>query len=149
MSDPALELRPALKDWIKADTEVVTAFGVREVKVFAVLPTVNTAMPYVAIAGFFIEDETADCYDAAIVNLQLDVWSLITPAGFTEAERIGRAVKAAVLRAVDDGDSPAFTVSGQRIVSVEPVSTQYLPDLSDAKTVHGIINMRLSVDPTP
>jgi hypothetical protein len=148
MSDPALELRPALKDWIKADTEVVAAFGAREVKVFAVLPTANTAMPYVVIAGMFVEDQQADCYNAAIVNLQLDVWSLTTPAGFTEAERIAGAVKASLTRAANDGNSPALMLASHRVKFVENSSTQYLTDPSDGKTVHAVIQSRLTIDPT-
>jgi hypothetical protein len=147
MSDPALELRPALRDWIKADTEVVAAFGAREVKVFAVIPLPNTPMPYVLIAGMFGEDHLADCYDAAILELQLDVWSLTTPASFTEAERIAKAVKAAVGRLAYDGDSPTFSISGHRVVAVENLSTEYLTDRSDGKTVHALIRSRLTIDP--
>lgn len=148
MSDPSSELRPALRTWIKADTEVVAAFGAREVKVFAFIPKPNTASPYVVISGFFNEDEEADCYGAVIANVQVDVWSLTTPAGFAEAEGIVEAVKASLKRTEDTGDSPAFTLSNHRVVAVELVSTQYLVDPADGLTVHAVITARLSIDPT-
>jgi hypothetical protein len=147
MSEPSAQLRPALRTWLKADTEVATAFGAREVKVFAFLPKPNTTMPYVVISGFQTEDEAADCYDAVEVNVQIDVWSLTVPAGYTEAETIAEAVKAALRRLEDTGDSPAFTLADHRVVAVELLSTQYLTDPSDGLTVHAVIAARLSVDP--
>jgi hypothetical protein len=147
MSEPSAELRPALRSWLKADTEVVAAFSGKEVKVFAKLPRTSVAPPYVAIAGFQNEDEAADCYSASIVNLQIDVWSKTTPADFTEAETIAAAVKASVKRTEDTGDSPAFTLTGHRVVTVELISTDYLPEPYDAETVHAVIRARLSVDP--
>jgi hypothetical protein len=147
MSDPSAPLREGLKTWIRADTEVVAAFGSSQVKVFATLPTVNTAPPYVFIDGFFVEDDAADCYDGAIVDGNFHVWSLTTPPGFAQAETIAKAVKASIKRTEDTGDSPAFTLSGYRVTAVELVSTQYLTDPSDGKTVHAVIAARLSVDP--
>jgi hypothetical protein len=98
----------------------------------------------VYLAGAFVSDDTADCYDAALVDLQTDVWS----RSKLEARRIAKAVKAAIVRCEDTGDSPAFAIAGQRVVAVEPVSTTYLPDPSDGKTIHAVIAHRLSVDPT-
>lgn len=146
MSEPSAELRPALRTWLKADTEVAAAFGVKTVKVFAQLPAPNEGYPYVVLAGFLNEDEAADCYDAVIVNLQVDVWSLTSPPGFAEAETIAKAVKAS-LRRIELGSSPAFTLASHRVVAVELNGTQYLTDPSDGRTVHAVINARLSVDP--
>jgi hypothetical protein len=146
VSEPSAELRPALRTWLKADTEVAAAFGAKTVKVFAQLPAPNEGYPYVVIAGFFNEDEAADCYDAVIVNLQVDVWSLTSPPGFSEAETIAKAVKAS-LRRIELGSSPAFTLASHRVVAVELNGTQYLTDPSDGRTVHAVINARLSVDP--
>jgi hypothetical protein len=146
VSEPSAELRPALRTWLKADTEVVAAFGAKTVKVFAQLPAPNEGYPYVVLAGFFNEDEAADCYDAVIVNLQVDVWSLTSPPGFSEAETIAKAVKAS-LRRIELGSSPAFTLTSHRVVAVELNGTQYLTDPSDGRTVHAVINARLSVDP--
>lgn len=147
MSEPSTELRPALRTWLKADTEVVAAFGAKEVKVYAKLPKANLQPPYVAISGFANEDEEADCYEGVIVNLQVDVWSKTTPADFTEAETIARAVKASIKRTEDTGDSPAFTMSSHRVVAVDLISTDYLTEPFDADTVHAVIRARLSVDP--
>jgi hypothetical protein len=146
MSDPASQLRTAIEAWLRDDTDVIAAFGAKPVKVFKTLPPVNATAPYIFLAGFFVQDEQADCYDAAIVDVQVDVWSLTSPPGFAEAEAIAEAVKASLNR-TDDGDSPAFILADHRVVAVEPVSTQYLTDPSDGKTVHAVIAARLSVDP--
>lgn len=146
MSEPSAELRPALRTWLKADTEVVAAFGAKTPKVFAQIPKPDEKYPYVLLSGFFNEDEAADCYSAVIVNLQVDVWSLTEPPGFAEAEGIAAAVKASLLR-INEGDSPAFTLASHRVVFVELAGTQYLTDPSDGRTVHVVINARMSVDP--
>lgn len=147
MSDPIDVLSPALKTWIETDTEVIAAFGGKPVKVFDLLPPTNEATPYVFLASAFVLDGEADCYDAAEVDLQVDVWSLTSPPGFTVARRIAKAVKAAIKRTEDTGDSPAFTISGHRVVAAAVVSTNYLTDPSDGKTVHAVIRATLSVDP--
>jgi hypothetical protein len=147
MSDPTAQLRPALRTWLKADTEVATAFGAREVKVFAAQPRPNEAMPYVVIPGMSPEDEVADCYDAAIVSVDLHVWSKTAPATYTEAETIAAAVKASLKRTEDTGDSPAFTLANHRVVAVEVLATEYLNEPFDPDTVHAVIRTRLSVDP--
>lgn len=143
MSDPTDVLGPGLVTWIKGDTEVIAAFAGKAVKVFDEIPPTNEPYPYVFLAGMDPEDDAADCYDAAIVDLQADVWSRTK----TEARRIAKAVKAAIKRCEDTGDSPAFTISGHRLVAVAPISTRYLTDPSDGKTVHAVIAARLSVDP--
>lgn len=147
MSDPSSVLGPALKAWLETDTEVIAAFGSKPVKVFDVLPPPNEGSPYIFLAGGFVIDALADCYDAAEVDLQVDVWSLTSPPGFNVARRIAAAVKASLKRTEDTGDSPAFTLSGHRVVSAEPLSTNYLTDPSDGKTVHAVIAVRLSIDP--
>lgn len=146
MSDPAGELREALEPWIRADTEVRAAFEGKTVKVYKTLPPVNAVPPYVFLAGFFALDDLAECMDNSEVDLQIDVWSLTDPPGFEEAERIAPAVRGSVLRIEDDGDSPAFTLDNFRVVSVQPISTTYLTDPSDGKTVHAVISVRLTVD---
>lgn len=147
MSDPTDVLNPALKAWIETDAEVIAAFGGKPVKVFDLLPPPNEATPYVFLASAFVLDDEAECYDAAEVDFQVDVWSLTSPPGFAAARRIAKAVKAAIRRTEDTGDSPAFTISGHRVVATEVVSTNYLTDPSDGKTVHAVIATRLSVDP--
>jgi hypothetical protein len=147
MSEPSAELRPALRTWLKADTEVVASFGAKDVKVFAALPQPNTSAPYISISGFSNEDEEADCYGAVVANVQMDIWSLTSPPGFTEAETIAEAVKASLKRMEDTGDSPAFTLSSHRVVAVQLVSTLYLTEPSDGRTVHAVIQARLSIDP--
>lgn len=144
MSDPTLVLGPGLKAWIETDTEVIAAFGGRPVKVFDATPEANEAMPYVYIARLDPDDVTADCYDAAEIDAQVDVWSRTRPV----ARAIAEAVKASLVRCEDTGDSPAFTLAGHRVVGVLPISTQYLTDPSDGKTVHAVIGVVLSVDPT-
>jgi hypothetical protein len=146
MSDPAGELRAALEPWIRSDAGVIAAFAGQTVKVFATLPPVNAVPPYIFIAGLFVRDDIAECMDAAEVDLQIDVWSLTSPPGFVEAERIAKAVKILLAALEDDGDSPAFTVAGYRIVSVQPISTNYLTDPSDGKTVHAVVQLTLTVD---
>jgi len=147
VSDPASVLRPGLADWLRDDTEVIAAFGGNTVKVFAKVPPINAAIPYVWIAGFDVEDDSAECLDATQVALQIDVWSLTTPPGFAEAESIAAAVRASMVRMADDGDSPLFSISGFRVVAVQIDRTQYLTDPSDGKTVHAVIAATLSVDP--
>jgi len=149
MSDPASVLRPALATWLRGDTEVRAAFGANTVKVFAKIPLVNEPMPYVWLAGFDVEDDSAECLDATQVVLQIDVWSLTSPPGFAEAEAIAAAVGAALKRIEEDvGNSPEFSISGFRVVAVQFDRTAYLTDPSDGKTVHAIISATLSVDPT-
>lgn len=148
MSDPTDVLGPGLKAWIETDTEVIAAFAGKAVKVFDLLPPPNEAKPYVFIAGLDPDDVAAECYDAAEVNLQVDVWSLTSPPGFVQARRIAKAVKAALVRCEDTGASPAFTLYGQRVTAVDMARTRYLTDPSDGKTVHAVIEARLSVDPT-
>jgi len=148
VSDPAGLIRPALEVWLRADTEVIAAFGAKPVKIYSTLPPPNTSKPYVVLAGIDPDDDLAQCMDNAIVNLEIGVWSLMSPPGFAEAETIAPAVKAAIARMEDTGDSPAFTIAGHRIVSAENLSTQYLTDPSDGKTVHGVILARLTVDQT-
>jgi hypothetical protein len=143
MSDPTDVLMPELRLWLKADTEVIAAFQDKPLKVFDDTPIANEPYPYVYLSGVTVEDARGDCYDAAEPDLQIDVWSRSRP----EARRIAKAVKASLLRCADTGDSPAFTISGHRVVAVEPISTQYLTDPSDGKTVHAVIAARLSVDP--
>lgn len=147
MSDPAGELRAALEPWLRTDPGVVAAFGSNRVKVYKTLPPVNAEPPYIFIAGLTIRDEIAECIDAAEADLQIDVWSLTDPPGFAEAEIIAKAVKACLAALEDDGDSPPFTIADHRVVSVQPISTQYLTDPSDGKTVHAVILVTLRVDP--
>lgn len=143
MSDPTDVLGPALKAWYESDTEVIAAFAGKPVKVFDEVPPTNEPMPYIFLAVFDVSDATADCYDGAEVDSQTDVWSRTR----AEARRIAKAVKASTVRCADTGDSPAFTLAGQRVVAVDPQSTRYLTDPSDGKTVHAVIAARLSVDP--
>lgn len=148
MSDPASILRPALADWLRDDTEIVSAFNGNAVKVFARIPPVNAGYPYIWLAGLDIEDDTAECLDATQAILQIDVWSLTSPPSFTEAETIAAAVKASLTRMEEDvGNSPEFSISGFRVVAVQHDRTQYLTDPSDGKTVHAMVRATLSVDP--
>lgn len=149
LSDPASVLRPALATWLKTDTEVVAAFGSKTVKVFSKVPPVNESMPYIWIAGFEVEDDSAECLDATQVVLQVDVWSLTSPPGFTEAEAIAKAAKASLTRMESAvGNSPELSLSGFRVVAVQHDRTSYLTDSSDGKTIHAILRATLSVDPT-
>lgn len=147
MSDPTLELAPALLTWLRADAGVIAAFGANAVRVFDAFPPANQAKPYLLIAGLDVEDDGAECLDAVQVPLQIDVWSLTNPPGFTEARRLARAVQASVRRLEDTGDSPAFTIAGFRVVAVQLGATRYLTDPSDGKTVHAVVGATLSVDP--
>lgn len=148
MSDPASVLRTALATWLRTDTGIITAFGANMVKVFAKLPPINAGYPYIYIAGFEVDDDSVECLQATQVILQIDVWSLTTPPAYTEAETIAAAIKSALLRMeADVGNSPAFTISGFRVVAVQFDRTSYLTDPSDGKTVHAVINATLSVDP--
>lgn len=144
MSDPTDVLGPGLVTWLEGDTEVIAAFAGKAVKVFDEIPPTNEPYPYIFLAVLDPDDDEADCYDAAIVNLQADVWARTKPV----ARRIAKAVKAAIRRCEDTGDSPAFTLSGQRVVAVDLQSTRYLTDPSDGRTIHAFIEGRLSVDPT-
>ena len=144
MSDPVDVLGPGLKAWLEADAEVIAAFASKAVKVFDEIPPADEHYPYVFLAGLDPDDATADCYDAAEVNVQADVWA----RSRTVARRIAKAVKASIVRCEDTGDSPAFTLAGQRVVAVQPLSTQYLNDPSDGRTIHAVIRATLSVDPT-
>lgn len=149
MSDPASVLRPALASWIRTDTEVIAAFGSNTVKVFSRTPPVNAGYPYIWIAGLDIEGDDAECLEASQVILQIDVWSLTSPPGFTEAETIAKAVQSTLRRMEEDvGNSPEFSISGFRVVAVQFDRTSYLTDPSDGKTVHAVIAATLSVDPT-
>lgn len=149
MSDPASILRPALAAWLRNDTEVIAAFGVNPLKILSKTSPVNVGYPYVWIAGFDVEDDTAECLDATQVILQIDVWSLTSPPGFAEAEAIAKAVKASLTRMENAvGNSPELTLSGFRVVAVQHDRTNYLTDPSDGKTVHAVIRATLSVDPT-
>jgi hypothetical protein len=147
MSDPAQLLGPAIKTWLRADTDVRTAFGANAVRVFDGYPPANQPKPYVLLAGLDVEQDEADCLEAVQVPLSIDIWSLTNPSGFDEARRLGAAVQTALRRMQDGGDSPAFAIAGYRIVSVQFDRTQYLTDPSDGKTVHGIVQATLSVDP--
>lgn len=146
MSDPAGVLREALYDYLIADAEVIASFGAADVKIYKTLPPVNAHSPYIFIAGLFVRDDIAECIDAAEVDLQIDVWSLTDPPGFTEAEAVAKAVKASLAGLEDTGDSPGLTLAGHRIVWVQPTSTNYLTDPSDGKTVHAVILATLSID---
>jgi hypothetical protein len=149
MSDPASVLRPALATWLRTDTEVRAAFGSNTVQVFAKLPPVDARAPYIFLAGLDVEADDAECLDASQVILQIDVWSLTSPPGFTEAETIAKAVQSALRRMEEDvGNSPEFSISGFRVVAVQYDRTSYLTDPSDGKTVHAIVAATLSVDPT-
>lgn len=117
-------------------------------QVFSKLPPVNSIAPYIFLGGFFVDDDSAECLSATQVNLSIDVWSLTSPPGFTEAETIAKAVKAALQRMEEDvGNSPEFSISGFRVVAVQAQGTDYLTDPSDGKTVHAVIRATLSVDP--
>lgn len=144
MSDSTDVLGPALVAWLEDDTEVAAAFAGKTVKVFDDIPPTNEPYPYIFLAVLDPDDEAADCYDAAIVNLQLDVWARTRPV----ARRIAKAAKASIKRCEDTGDSPAFTLSGQRVVAVDIQRTRYLTDPSDGRTIHAVIEAGLSVDPT-
>jgi hypothetical protein len=144
MADPSAVLRLALRDYLKHETGIATAFGSATVKVFDKLPTPNAGMPYLFIQPFFVDDALAECMDDAEVDVSIDVWSLTDPPGLTQAETIAAAVKAALHSL--DGDSPRMPLSGWRCVAVENVNTQYLTDPSDGKTVHAVILTRLSLD---
>lgn len=143
MSDPASALRPVLEAALRADAGVNAAFQGKRVKIYGSLPPVNAAAPYIYLAGLSCDDRLADCYDAATVSLQIDVWSLTDPPGFDEAERIAAAVKACL--ATMTTAPPALV--GHRIVSVLPLSTDYLTDPSDGMTVHAVIRADLTIDP--
>lgn len=145
MSDPSVVLRPALRSWLKADTEVVAAFGAKEVKVFAKRVPPNTVPPYLSIS-FFIVHDTADCYDGALVETSFAAWSAPTPADNEEAGRIIAAVQASVARAAASGNSPAFTMAGFRLVESQPLSTQEI-EQPDGKTVQALHRALLSIDP--
>lgn len=148
MSDPASVLRPGLATWLRTDTEIVTAFGSSTPQVYAKLPPINAAYPYIFIAGMDVESDDAECLRASQVILQIDVWSLTIPPGFTEAETIAKAVKSAIYRLqADVGNSPQFSISGFRVVDAQVDRTSYLTDPSDGKTVHAVISATLSVDP--
>lgn len=146
MSDPSGPLRLALEPWLRADAGVIAAFAGKPVKVFNKLPPIDAKAPYLFIAGFFVLPELADCMDNAEVDVQVDVWSLTNPPGFAEAERLAPAVVSAMQDTEDTGQSPAFSVTGWRVVSALPVSTTYLTDPSDGKTVHAVTLTRLSLD---
>jgi hypothetical protein len=143
MSDPTLELGPGLKTWLEGSTEVIAAFGAAPVLVFDDTPPTNQAKPYLYIAGLDPDDDSAECLDATQVALQLDAWTKTR----AEARRLLRAAKVRVLAMADDGDSPLFTISGFRVVAVQAVRTQYLTDPSDGKTIHGLLEALLSIDP--
>lgn len=144
MSDPTLELGPGLKTWLETSTEVVAAFAGSPVLVFDETPPANTPKPYLYIAGLDPDDDSAECLDATLVNLQLDAWT----RNRADARRLLRAAKARVLAMADDGDSPLFSIAGFRIVAAQAIRTQYLTDPSDGRTVHGLLEASLSVDPT-
>lgn len=148
MSNPAAVLRPALEAWLRSDAGVIASFGSKPVKVYKTLPPVNAVAPYIFLAGFSVLDDISECLDATEVDLQVDVWSLTNPPGFAEAETIAEAVKAALLTIEDGASSPAFTISGFRVVSAQPISTDYLTDPSDGKTVHAVIRISYAIDPT-
>jgi hypothetical protein len=147
LSDPAGELREALEPWLRGDSGIIAAFQSRPVKIFTTLPPVNEAPPYIFIAGIDVVDALADCFDGAEIDLQVDVWSRTSPPGFTEAERISPAVKAAISALEDGAESPAFALANFRVVSSQPISTTYLTDPSDGETVHAVIKATLSIDP--
>lgn len=147
MSNPSVVLRPALETWFRGDTQVIASFNGKTVKVYKSLPPVNAVAPYIFIAGLTVLDDIAECLDATEVDLQIDVWSLTDPPGFAEADAISTAVKASIFR-LQNTDSPAFTIAGFRVVAVQPISTDYLTDPSDGKTVHAVIRATLSIDPT-
>jgi hypothetical protein len=149
MSDPALELGPALAAWLRADTEVVAAFGSNTVRILDKLPQPNTDMPYVTIDGLDVDDDSAECLDASQVVLNIGVWSLPNDGDKAEARRMAKAIKTAILRMQEDvGNSPEFSISGFRVVAAQYDRTAYLVDPSDNKTIHAVINATLSVDPT-
>lgn len=144
MSDPTLELGPGLKAWLEASTEVIAAFGAAPVLVFDATPPTNQAKPYLYIAGLDPEDDTAECLEATQVRLQLDAWTKERAT----ARTLLRAAEARIRALEDDGDSPAFTLAGFRVVAVDIERTSYLSDPSDGRIVHGALFASLSVDPT-
>ena len=149
MSDPALELGPALATWLRADTEIIAGFGINTVRVFDKLPQPNTSMPYITIDGLDVDDDTAECLDATQVILNIGVWSLPADGDRAQARRLARAVQSALRRMEEDvGNSPEFSIAGFRVVAVQYDRTSYLTDPSDGKTVHAVIRATLSVDPT-
>lgn len=146
MSDPCGELREALEPWLRGWAGIVAAFGSKRVKVYKTLPPPDATAPYLFIAGLTVLDDSAECMDNAEVEVQLDVWSLTDPPGFTEAEALAAAARDALVATEDTGDSPAFTLTNFRVVSAQHASTTYLTDPSDGKTVHAVILARLYVD---
>ncbi len=146
MSDPAGEIRAALEPWLRGWTSIRQAFGSKTVKVYKTLPPPDATAPYLFIAGMTTLDDSAECLDSAEVEVQVDVWSLTSPPGFTEAEAIAAAARDAIVATEVTGDSPAFTLTNFRVVAAQHVSTTYLTDPSDGKTVHAVILTRLYVD---
>jgi hypothetical protein len=147
LTDLAGDLREGLEPYLRGDTGVIAAFAGKAIKIFRTLPPVNAVSPYGFIAGLLVREDRAECLTAFEVDVQLDVWSLTSPPGFSEAQAVGSAFVAA-LRAMEDiGESPpAFSLAGWRIVTVGEISANYLTDPSDGKTVHGVVTATLSVD---
>ena len=150
MSDPALELGPALAAWLRADGDVIAAFAASSatLKVLDKIPLPNTPKPYIFIDGVDDGETPAECLDATEAFLNIGIWSLPTDGDKAEARRIGKAVRKALARMENDiGNSPEFTLAGFKVRGVYDVRTAYLTDPSDNKTIHGVLNATLSIDP--
>lgn len=146
LSDPSAALRPALAEWLRDDTDVIAAFGANPVRVLSKVPPTNQTPPYAFIPPFQVFDDSAECLDAVEVDVQVEAWSLTTAPGYAEVEALCAALNTAMKRTEDTGDSPAFSVSGWRVVSAQYISTTPLADLSK-KTAGSAVTYRLAIDP--
>lgn len=145
MADPSAVLRPALAEWLRADTDVIAAFGANPIRVLSKIPPTNQTPPYVFLPQFQVSDDSVECLSAVEVRVQVEAWSLTTAPGYAEVETLCAALSSAMKR-TEATDSPAFSISGWRVVSAQYESTIPIADLSK-KTVGSAVIYRLAIDP--
>ena len=150
MSDPSDVLGPALVAWWRADSDVIAAFGANVVQVLDNIPQPNTPFPHAFLEGLDVDDSLeVECLEATEVFINLGVYSLPPNGSKAEIRRLNKAFRKSLKRMESGvGNSPEFTLAGYRVVGVYGIRTQVLVDPSDNKTLHGVINATLSVDPT-
>lgn len=127
------ELQKAIYDALVADAGVTALVSGR----IHDMPPPGVRFPFVSFGPSDTVDEDADCIDARMEVVQLDIWSRAKD-GRVEAKRIVDAVKTALHRT-----APVMAVNA--LVGLRVVLTRILDD-PDGITVHGVVQVEAHVE---
>ena len=139
MSDITAALKRAIATALRADADIIAAFGANGVRIVDI-PEANELPPFLACGPpSAVLPVFAEGFDLSEIDYPVHIWSLTAPPSTSEAEVFAVAVRAVLL-------TVEVSVGG-RTYAVVPVRTEYLIDPSDGRTVHAVVTSRFTTAP--